>query len=604
MVSPAAYVEAVAAAGRKPPMPAAAVAAIYERYQQEKRRQHLVDFDDLLLACAQALETDAAFAATQRWRFRHLFVDEFQDVNPLQFRLLEAWRDGRDDLCVVGDPRQAIYSWNGADPRYLTDFARRFPGATVVHLDENHRSSPQVVAVANAVLDGIGGHPLRAPGADGPLPTVTSYASDGEEARERGAGPAPAGRPRPLVRPGRAGPHPRPARGVRGPAEGGGHPLPPAGGVGLPRPARGQGRPGRPPPPPRRPPGRASCPTSTPRPWRPPTSASGAPTSRSWPARPGSSWPSTRAHRSAASWPGSRPAWPARSRRCGARPSTWPPSTRPRAWSGPSSSSSGFEQGLLPIGHAATPEARAEERRLLYVAVTRAERELHFSWAERRTFGTGTMTRSPSPWLDAIEGAVLGLEQARSPQRRRLAQLRGRRPGPAPVRPPAGGGRPGPANRPTRTCSRPCGRGGRPRRGRRACPPSSSSTTPPWPPWPRPGPATGSSLLALPGMGPVKADRYGDAAAGRRHRSARRRVRRLTSGAIGATTSHASVSVARGWLALPGPKVELPDLDVDDRRRRHGPARRWAPGSWSSSTPSSARSSPPTTGSTAPRPAP
>ena len=183
MVSPAGYAEAVAAAGRKPPMPAAAVASIYERYQQEKRRQNLVDFDDLLLECARALETDPSFAATQRWRYRHLFVDEFQDVNPLQFRLLEAWRDGRDDLCVVGDPRQAIYSWNGADPRYLTEFAERFAGSTVVHLDQNHRSSPQVVAVANAVLEGIGGRPLRAPGADGPLPTVTSYASDEDEAR-------------------------------------------------------------------------------------------------------------------------------------------------------------------------------------------------------------------------------------------------------------------------------------------------------------------------------------------------------------------------------------------------------------------------------------
>ena len=75
------------------------------------------------IAFLQAVLDDPDFAAAQRWRFRHLFVDEFQDVNPLQFRLLEAWRDGRDDLCVVGDPRQAIYSWNGADPRYLTGFA-------------------------------------------------------------------------------------------------------------------------------------------------------------------------------------------------------------------------------------------------------------------------------------------------------------------------------------------------------------------------------------------------------------------------------------------------------------------------------------------------
>src|SRR3954452_6672588 len=181
MVSPAGYERSAAAAGRRPPLPAATVAALFERYQQEKRRRALVDFDDLLLGCAQAIESDAAFAAGQRWRFRHLFVDEFQDVNPLQFRLLEAWRGERDDLCVVGDPRQAVYSWNGADPQYLTDFASRFAGATVVHLDENHRSSPQVVAVANAVLDGIGGHPLRAPGADGPLPTITAFATDAEE---------------------------------------------------------------------------------------------------------------------------------------------------------------------------------------------------------------------------------------------------------------------------------------------------------------------------------------------------------------------------------------------------------------------------------------
>ncbi|MDQ2826085.1 MAG: ATP-dependent helicase, partial [Actinomycetota bacterium] len=184
MVSPAGYEAAVAAAGRKPPLPAPTVALLYERYQEAKRTKAVVDFDDLLLLCAQALETDPDFAATQRWRFRHLFVDEFQDVNPLQFRLLEAWRGGRDDLCVVGDPRQAVYSWNGADPRYLTAFGRRFEGATVVHLDENHRSSPQVVAVANAVLEGArDAHPLRATAADGPLPTVTAYADEADEAR-------------------------------------------------------------------------------------------------------------------------------------------------------------------------------------------------------------------------------------------------------------------------------------------------------------------------------------------------------------------------------------------------------------------------------------
>ena len=112
---------------RRPPLPAGAIASIYERYEDEKRRRGLVDFDDLLLLCARALETDREFAAGQRWRFRHLFVDEFQDVNPAQFRLLQGWRGDRADLCVVGDPNQAIFSWNGADAGFLTGFPRALP---------------------------------------------------------------------------------------------------------------------------------------------------------------------------------------------------------------------------------------------------------------------------------------------------------------------------------------------------------------------------------------------------------------------------------------------------------------------------------------------
>ena len=81
-----------------------------------KHARRVVDFDDLLELRYGEMDRDPAFAAQVRWRFRHFFVDEFQDVNPLQHALLEAWRGGRPDLCVVGDPRQAIYGWNGADP--------------------------------------------------------------------------------------------------------------------------------------------------------------------------------------------------------------------------------------------------------------------------------------------------------------------------------------------------------------------------------------------------------------------------------------------------------------------------------------------------------
>ena len=123
----------------------------------------------------------ASSPPAQRWRFRHLFVDEFQDVNPLQFRLLQGWLGDRADLCVVGDPNQAIYSWNGADVGFLTTSRSHFPGANVVRLDDNYRSTPQILAVANAVL----GHDAPAPRqpAHRPAPTVTLSPSDSDEAR-------------------------------------------------------------------------------------------------------------------------------------------------------------------------------------------------------------------------------------------------------------------------------------------------------------------------------------------------------------------------------------------------------------------------------------
>jgi len=185
LVTPEGYEAATLAAGRETPRPAPEVAALYARYEEEKRHRRLIDFDDLLWRLADAMETDAEFAAAQRWRFRHLFVDEFQDVNPAQFRLIRAWLGGRADLCVVGDDDQAIYGFTGADASYLVRFAEYFPGAALVRLDENYRSTPQILAAANAVLPGgrrTKKH-LRATVADGPLPRVVSYASDDEEGR-------------------------------------------------------------------------------------------------------------------------------------------------------------------------------------------------------------------------------------------------------------------------------------------------------------------------------------------------------------------------------------------------------------------------------------
>src|SRR5439155_1591392 len=100
-VAPADYETEATRAGRTPPIPLSVMASLYERYEEDKRRRGVVDFDDLLLLCARALQTDDAFAASQRWRFRHLFVDEFQDVNPVQFRLLEGWRGDRNEARAV-----------------------------------------------------------------------------------------------------------------------------------------------------------------------------------------------------------------------------------------------------------------------------------------------------------------------------------------------------------------------------------------------------------------------------------------------------------------------------------------------------------------------
>jgi DNA helicase-2/ATP-dependent DNA helicase PcrA len=188
LVTPDGYETAVAAANRTPPRPPAEVAHVYRAYEREKRKRGLVDFDDLILQCADAFEREAAFADAQRWRFRYLFVDEFQDASAAQFRLLRAWLGERADLCVVGDGDQAIYGFAGADPGYLTAFTRWFPEARYPHVGEvrlghNYRSTPQVVAAAGAVLATPRGRvPARAARPDGPAPVVTAYESDEAEA--------------------------------------------------------------------------------------------------------------------------------------------------------------------------------------------------------------------------------------------------------------------------------------------------------------------------------------------------------------------------------------------------------------------------------------
>jgi DNA helicase-2/ATP-dependent DNA helicase PcrA len=159
------------------------VAEVYQRYETQRLARGLLDLDDLLLACADLLSQDQRFAEAVRWQYRHLFVDEMQDVNPAQFRLLTLLLGDEPDLFVVGDPNQSVYGWNGADPSLLHRLPQILPGTRVVRLGENHRSSPQVVAVAAAALGLEGPASPTSTRSDGPIPRVVGLDSDEEEAR-------------------------------------------------------------------------------------------------------------------------------------------------------------------------------------------------------------------------------------------------------------------------------------------------------------------------------------------------------------------------------------------------------------------------------------
>ena len=183
MIDPEGYPAEAVPANRRTTLEPEQIGSLFARYEQEKSRKGLSDFDDLLNDCAAAMETDKAWADAQRWRWRHLFVDEYQDVNPLQVRLLEAWRGDRDDLCVVGDPDQSIYSWNGADPSALPTFAQRHPGTTVVRLRTNYRCPAPVLEAARAALGPLAqSDPLPASEGSGAPVKVVTYGDERAEA--------------------------------------------------------------------------------------------------------------------------------------------------------------------------------------------------------------------------------------------------------------------------------------------------------------------------------------------------------------------------------------------------------------------------------------
>jgi len=182
-MSPAEYGDAFGT--RKPPLPIDLMQRVYSEYERRKDEQGMLDFEDLLGRAIELFATDQRACERFRERYRAFTVDEFQDVNLLQQTLLDLWLGERDDLCVVGDDYQSIYGFTGASPRYLLAVPERFPHATVVKLEQNYRSSPQVLSLANRLAPRLGGvaKALEPTQPDGPDPDVRPWVDAADEAR-------------------------------------------------------------------------------------------------------------------------------------------------------------------------------------------------------------------------------------------------------------------------------------------------------------------------------------------------------------------------------------------------------------------------------------
>ena len=429
LIGPAAYADAASREGRSPSLTVEKIAGVYRKYQDEKRKRHVIDFDDLVRLAAQALEQDTEFAATQQWRFRHLFVDEFQDVSRAQLRLLRAWLGERDDLCVVGDPDQAIYSFAGADPGYLTSFAEHFPGGTTVRLDVNYRSTPEIVLAARAVLPPRERAAVSAVGAAGPAPVITKYPTGDAEAR----GVAEA------LRSAHSPSRPWSSMAVLYRVNAQSAPFEEAlRRAGIPLRVRGDA-------------------AFLDRPEVKHALDSLVALAAAAPGREfaqhlkdigvdaETASDESRAHRDAiaqlgqeylavASGRGSVPEFQEYLRTSLRGQDDGGVTTdavdlltfhRAKGLEWDSVFVTGLERGLVPISHAhGDPAALAEERRLLYVGLSRAQRTLHVSWATERPRGDRVATRTASPYLAEIQRAITGEPE---PPRDALANTRGAR---------------------------------------------------------------------------------------------------------------------------------------------------------------------------------
>ena len=183
-VGPTDYIDEVSKRMQKPRVTPEQMVQVYTAYESIKKQELAIDFEDVLLLCSAMLEEERDVRERVQDQYRYFTIDEYQDISPIQQRLINAWLGTRTDICVVGDPAQTIYSFAGATPVFLNSFTQRFPEAEVIRLTTGYRSTPEITIAANALLrHGTMGQELVAFNSHGSKPIVTGYGDEPAEIR-------------------------------------------------------------------------------------------------------------------------------------------------------------------------------------------------------------------------------------------------------------------------------------------------------------------------------------------------------------------------------------------------------------------------------------
>lgn len=181
-IAPEDYIEESKIRSDRNKINAGQIAQVYSAYESLKRQERIIDFEDVLLLTTAMLEEEREIRERVHDQYRFFTIDEYQDISPLQQRLINAWLGSREEICVVGDPAQTIYSFAGATPIFLNNFTRRFPQAEVIRLTSGYRSTPEIIFMANSVLrTGSMGQELVSTNPHGRHPEVHEYRDESSE---------------------------------------------------------------------------------------------------------------------------------------------------------------------------------------------------------------------------------------------------------------------------------------------------------------------------------------------------------------------------------------------------------------------------------------